>query len=578
MKIRHLRTKITFAFALLGLLPLASMGFLASWVVSVTHERDVIVLEEQALGAEREAIEKYLEGITSELDIKVGYSEKSVIKNTDQEFLLDKLIEQNSGLLDVSFIDLNGKETARKSKLQEVERVALQDFSQLEKFKNAAEGKTQNGFVQHTLQGPILSLATPVHNREGDVIMVISALVDLRPLVSQVVSKTLGNAGFLVLTDEKGKVIAGPQDLLGGSFYQEAQDAVSENTIIENTGWTLYASWPRADAFAIVRTIQYQVLGFTLGTLVLVFFGGWFLGRRILTPLLTLQKGAEKIGEGKFDEKIEIHTGDEIEELGGVFNKMEGDLKKLQELKVAEAKAAALLESLRKEKLLSQIKEDFINNTSHQLRTPLSVIRWSSELLAGSITDEKLKGIMEGVTAGVHELNSIVHDLITVSNFGFDYRNKINNVVDLSFLVARVKSRYEKQIAEKKFTWKESFSAERNVIGDPTALEILLENLIDNALTYTKEGGVIELGIEQQDKNILFTVKDSGIGITNKDQVSIFNQFFRATNAIVMKNVGTGLGLYICRLITEGHGGKIWFISKEEQGSTFFALLPAKLK
>ena len=101
-----------------------------------------------------------------------------------------------------------------------------------------------------------------------------------------------------------------------------------------------------------------------------------------------------------------------------------------------------------------------------------------------------------------------------------------------------------------------------------------LENLIDNAISYSHDGGVIQMELERMEKEVIFKIADQGIGIPKEDQPSIFREFFRARNAVKKKNVGTGLGLFIVKNIVEGHGGKVWFTSEENKGSTFYVSIP----
>ncbi len=592
MAIRSLKTKSTVAFSLLGLFPLLVTGLIAGYIVNSAHKQDVLTMERQLLSGKHAEISKYLERVYSITAIKVGYPGKEIIAPLSQRDVLTKLYNEYPEFLEMTLTDMEGNETTKLSRFQDVDLLELSNVKSLQSFQLASKGKFYIGKPEYTLRGPVVQVSAPVVNNVGDVIMTFSVLLDLKPLQELVGGAKLGTNGYVFLLDQDSRMLAGPNtefisripsagllprnknaslDTVKGF---KGEDVLSTEEVVTDLGWRLVAHWPEDDAFAIVRTLQYQLLATTLFSVVLVFLGGLYVRRKVVDPMLVLEKSAEKIGSGNFDETISIHTGDEIEELGNVFSKMEVDLKKLQELKVAQAKAEALAESLRKEKLLSQIKEDFINNTSHQLRTPLSVIRWSSELLATAITDEKLKGIMQGVTTGVHELNAIVHDLITVSNFGFGYKNKVKESVNIVELIKKQLTKQKSQIDKKDITLSIPELSEMKVIGDPVALDILFENLIDNAVTYTNDKGYIKISVESQGEGVIVCLEDNGIGITKKDQGSIFNQFFRATNSIEKKNVGTGLGLYISRLIIEGHNGKIWFESEQNQGSKFYLLLP----
>jgi signal transduction histidine kinase len=113
---------------------------------------------------------------------------------------------------------------------------------------------------------------------------------------------------------------------------------------------------------------------------------------------------------------------------------------------------------------------------------------------------------------------------------------------------------------------------------DPEKISIVFQNLLDNAIHYTKSEGMIKFSIKylKNKKEIFVSVKDSGIGIPESQQKRVFQRFFRAVNAVKTETVGTGLGLFITKNIIEAHHGKIWFESVENKGTTFYFTIPVK--
>jgi signal transduction histidine kinase len=109
---------------------------------------------------------------------------------------------------------------------------------------------------------------------------------------------------------------------------------------------------------------------------------------------------------------------------------------------------------------------------------------------------------------------------------------------------------------------------------DVEKIKLAISNLIENAIEYTEPGGEVTISLKSDKKEIEFSIQDTGIGIPEDQQQRVFSRFFRATNAVKMETEGTGLGLYITKNIIEAHKGRIWFQSKEGEGSTFYFTLP----
>ncbi|MCD6402659.1 HAMP domain-containing histidine kinase, partial [bacterium] len=114
------------------------------------------------------------------------------------------------------------------------------------------------------------------------------------------------------------------------------------------------------------------------------------------------------------------------------------------------------------------------------------------------------------------------------------------------------------------------------ISADPFQIKQVIENLLDNAIRYTKDKGKVEMLLKKKNKKLHFEIKDNGVGIPKEDQKYIFQKFFRSSNVMRHRTQGSGLGLYIAKAIIEKSGGKIGFQSKENKGSTFYFTLPIK--
>lgn len=229
----------------------------------------------------------------------------------------------------------------------------------------------------------------------------------------------------------------------------------------------------------------------------------------------------------------------------------------------------------------SRMKSEFINIVSHQLRSPLTNIKWTFEILSSDdfdVPESKQEEYFVNVKDNIARMVELIDDLLIVSRIEQGRLPIRNKKFNLRKLTEEQVSRY-KVFAEASHI-KLSLYVEESLPGvfaDPSLLKLVIENLIDNAIRYTKGGGKVTIGIKKKsNKNILFSIRDSGVGIPRKEQRYIFQKFFRAENALRNRTKGSGLGLYVCRTIIEKSGGQIWFNSQEEKGTTFHFTLPIK--
>jgi len=172
------------------------------------------------------------------------------------------------------------------------------------------------------------------------------------------------------------------------------------------------------------------------------------------------------------------------------------------------------------------------------------------------------------------DIVGIVNDLVTLTQVGFRYEKSNVKPVDVRTLVAKSLDYLAEIIRGKKLTVNIRATGNTLVPMNEFMVGKAIDNVIDNAVAYSNDGGKIAIEIGGTDKELTLTITDRGIGIPKEDQPSIFQQFFRAKNAVAKKNVGTGLGLFITKTIIEGHGGRVWFTSTENQGSSFSIALP----
>ena len=225
-----------------------------------------------------------------------------------------------------------------------------------------------------------------------------------------------------------------------------------------------------------------------------------------------------------------------------------------------------------------QMKSDFISFATHQLRTPLAGIKWLLELAAqDKKTSEETSSLIQDARESADRLIGMVNDLLDVSRLESGKLTLSPTSTNLRELTQAVLKDVHSQVLTQKHELSvcggEDFAS---VCIDSQLFRQAILNLVSNAIKYTPPGGKISIDMTQRNGLIRWSIRDSGIGIPKRAQSQLFEKFFRADNVYAIETEGTGLGLYMVRLILKNLGGRIWCDSEEGKGSTFTFEIPAK--
>lgn len=229
---------------------------------------------------------------------------------------------------------------------------------------------------------------------------------------------------------------------------------------------------------------------------------------------------------------------------------------------------------------IEKMKTEFIALASHQLRTPLSAIKWFSEMLmdgdAGKLTKMQEKYVSKVFLSNEREIQ-IVNALLNVSRIDSGKIIVVEKPTNLKKLVENLLSDHKVNMVgdNKNFT----YTIDKGVPSiniDPDLIKHVYNNLLNNADNYTSEGGSISVRVYVKGHKVISEITDNGIGIPKTEQYRLFEKFFRASNGLKKNTEGTGLGLFLTKTIVESSGGSIWFTSTEGKGSTFTFTLPIK--
>ena len=553
---------------------------------------------------------------------------------------------------------------------------------------------------------------------EGEILGVLAAEVNIGRLLRSVAALDIGEEGYIYVTDNFNNLIAHPNS----DFVAEKKDVLSADIIkkhveldeqfytlrgahplktlvssqgLSETGvevlatnlhsgslkWNVIVQQPTETVFAPIAQIErFAMLLFLVALVFTVIVSFWF--SRILTKSLQiLRKGTEVIGAGDLSYRLNISTGDEIEQLALAFNDMAEKLGiKTAEFKEARAVAEEerdktksiitnfsdgifvfdnkdrivlvnpqaqlffsidggdvlgkylnelsslpsfksllelLLPNLKKvfrqriviaektlevttvplmaekervgmiiivhdvtrEERVERLKSEFVSIVAHQLRTPLSALKWGVNMLIdgdfGKI-NQKQKDFLGDMRTSNMRMITLVGDLLNLTRMEEGKYVFKKELADIQDVIQNVVTSEEARVKREKLSLQFKKPEERlpKILMDATTIRTVVQNILDNSIRYTHPGGEVTVVLSSKDKKIEVSFQDTGIGIFKPQQHRVFEKFFRTEKATRLQTVGSGLGLFIAKNIVEAHGGKIWFTSKEGEGSTFRFTLP----
>ncbi len=354
---------------------------------------------------------------------------------------------------------------------------------------------------------------------------------------------------------------------------------------------------------AMRQLLSTQIIVLLLGMILAM-----FLARMITSPIEILRESVLSVARGDYGAKVAIRSKDELGELADAFNDMSSALKKYTtslESTVAERtkelnekvatlgaltrdlddsavmlvrRDVALTRATERLEELDSVKSEFISVAAHQLRTPLSAIKWTLSLLldgdAGAITPEQ-KELFEKAAQSNERMIRLIEDMLTVTRIESGKATFVSVPVSVGEILTGLVTEVRATAVDKGLLLTLTPLPEhRTILGDGEKLRSVFQNLLENAIRYTPKGGSITLSLLQREHMVEVHIADTGIGIPEKQRMNIFSKFFRADNAVKTVTDGTGLGLYVAKTIVERHHGTLRFERTEGKGTTFIITLP----
>ncbi|WP_440998554.1 sensor histidine kinase [Fodinibius sp. SL11] len=316
---------------------------------------------------------------------------------------------------------------------------------------------------------------------------------------------------------------------------------------LEVTGfeWTLHEELSRFRQYLLVLiaiSVAFSILG------------GYWLSRRALQPVASINDAAKSITATDLDKRIPVNyqVKDELTDLAETFNMM---LNRLQK-------------GFEREKR-------FTSDAAHELMTPLSSMRSDAEImLRKPRSKEEYQETIERMLTEVRKMSEMIHLLLQLSRVESVHRSKPENV-SISRIAEVVTDQHQESAQAKNISIQTQIDPDLQVMAHGAYIEEVINNLLDNAVKYTPKGGKVKLQLQRSSGKAVIHLSDTGIGFDEETKQHLFERFYRANESVVQEQTGSGLGLPLVKAIIELYGGKIRAYSEGEgKGSTFVVELP----
>ncbi len=316
----------------------------------------------------------------------------------------------------------------------------------------------------------------------------------------------------------------------------------------------VFAASPVKGVSAFVSSMVGTMSKIAILVLIAGMIGCYFISERIVIPLKNIDKAAKCFAVGNFDVRVQVVGKDEIAELATTMNSMAESLSELEKL-----------------------RSGFLANVSHDLRTPMTIISgYIDGILDGAIPREKQDYYLGIVATEVRRLSRLVGTLLDISRIQAGDRKFNIQEFDICSKSVEIMLSNESRIEAKKLDVDIDFEREKmSVLADSDAIHQVIYNLVDNAIKFSYEKGILRLKVTQPEtKKVKIEVYNEGKGIPKDELKYVFDRFYKADKSRGLDKSGVGLGLYISRTIVEAMGGRISVDSEEEKWCCFTVVLP----
>ncbi len=331
---------------------------------------------------------------------------------------------------------------------------------------------------------------------------------------------------------------------------------VATSVIGEEKEYFVFATKPISETTSLMQSISKLYYLWALIPLLFMFIAIYIITYRLTKPLKSMSEAAKAMSKGDFSKRVPVTSDDEIGELAVSFNMMTNSLSRLESM-----------------------RRNFVGNISHELKTPMTTIGgFIDGILDGTIKPSEHSYYLNIVSQEVKRLSRLVNGMLSMTRLESGEAVLKPEKFDFYELLCTIMISQEQRI--------ENSSLEIIGLGSMQSVKISADkdmiyqtvyNLVDNAIKFTNEGGKISLTLCENNENMVFTIKNTGAGIPEKELPFVFERFYKGDKSRSAVKNSTGLGLYIVKTIISAHKGNISVTSKENEFTLFKVTLPKEI-
>ncbi len=362
----------------------------------------------------------------------------------------------------------------------------------------------------------------------------------------------------IIIADGSGVVVGDShQDLLGSTLKKDLlARGVPIMVMGEQVGTVLVMGTPIGFTGLTLEeeflgSVRSYTIGAAVGTILVGALLGMYMGKRLTRPISSLVTASEHLSKRNLSYRVDIETDDEIGDLARSFNKMAENLEQNEKL-----------------------RKNLLADVAHELRTPISIMRANLEAIQAGVIEADEEVILN-LNDEILRMSRLVNDLqeLSLAEAGELVLHKLPT--DVGTWAKAIARSLQAEAAVKEIKLNTEIEENLPVLNlDQNRMDQVIQNLLNNAIRYTPEGGQIFFSVSKKDSKVWIQVRDRGPGIKEDDLPHIFNRFYRGEKSRTRSEGGMGLGLAIAKGFVEAHRGIISAESELDKGTTFFIVLP----